>query len=133
MFKYIKFTKTKDEFTTHEFKGGDELVKVNYFDVDVVSVEAADVSDIDALIDSQETAINCTEITQEEFKTLVSDSSQLNRIREVVASEIAKKYTIADEIGMAKRAADDAKRIEYEGYVLQCIDIGRQLKSKIGY
>jgi len=132
MFKYVKYTKVTDEFTTHEFRGGDELVKVNHFDVDVVSIEGAS-ADVDALIAKGEAVINCVEVTQAEFKVLVTDSSQLKRIREVVATEIAKKYSIADEFGMAKRAVDDTKRVAYEAYVAECISIGKAIKTKIGY
>jgi len=134
MFKYVKFTKVKDEFTTHEFRGGDESVKVNYFTgIDVVSIEADVEADIDALINKQSPEINCAVITQAKFRTLVQDSAQLNRIREVIAEEIGKKYTLPEEIGLQKRASDDAKRVNYEAYVSNCILIGDKLKSKIGY
>ena len=132
MFKYIKFEKVETEFTVLEFRGQSEDVKVNYFDVDVVSLNGSE-ADIDALVDAQADEINCVEITQIEFKELVSESTQLNRIREVVASEIAKRYTIADEIAISKRAADDVKRVDYEAYVNECLSIGYGLKAEIGY
>lgn len=132
MFKYVKFEKVETEFTVLEFRGQSEDVKVNYFDVDVVSLNGSE-ADIDALVDAQADEINCVEITQIEFKELVSESTQLNRIREVVASEIAKRYTIADEIAISKRAADDVKRVDYEAYVNECLSIGYGLKAEIGY
>jgi len=133
MFKYVKFEKVETEFTVLEFRGADDSVKVNHFDVDVVSLESESDTDIVALMNAQDERINCVEITQEAFKTLVADSAQLNRIREVVASEIAKRYTIADEIAMSKRAADDLKRVDYEAYVNECLSIGYGLKAEIGY
>ena len=131
MFKYIKFSKVKDEFTTHEFRGGDDTVEVYNFD-GVVSLRGLK-ADIDALIASQETVINCTEITQADFKALVRDSSQLNRIRQRVANKIAEKYTISEELAVRSRAADDAKRVAYESYVSDCVKFGQSLKADIGY
>ena len=133
MFKYVKFEKVETEHTVLEFRGMSEDVKVNHFDADVVSVEADNEADIDALIASQSIEINCVVITHTEFKELVGESLQLKRIREVVASEIAKRYSFADEIAMSKRAVDDVKRLEYESYVNECLAIGYGLKAEIGY
>lgn len=133
MFKYIEFTKVETESTVLEFRGQSEETKVNHFDVDVVSVEAESETDIVALVNAQDERINCKEITQDEFKSLVTNSAQLKRIREIVASEVAKRYSIADEIAMSKRAADDIKRVEYEAYVSQCLGLGYGLKAEIGY
>ena len=133
MFKYVKFTKVETVDTVLEFKGGDDVVKVNHFDVDVVSIESVNIADIDALIALQPAEINCVEIAQAEFKSLVTNSAQLNRIRDVVKDEIAKKYTPADEIAMLKRAVDDDKRVAYNAYVSECLAVGYGLKADIGY
>jgi len=134
MFKYISFIKVKDEFTTHEFRGGDDKVEVNHFsNVDVVSIKADVEADIDALIASQEPSINCTEITQADFKSLVTNTSQINRIRQRVAGKIAEKYTISEELAVRSRASDDAKRVAYEDYVKECVAFGQGLKAEVGY
>ena len=133
MFKYIKFNKVTGEFTIHEFRGGDDKVKVNHFDVDVVSLEAESEADIDALVSSQVAEIACETITQDEFKTMVANSSQLKRIRQVVKGEIAKVYDSADEIAMSKRADDDSKRVRYEEHVQKSLSVGYALKMEIGY
>ncbi len=103
MFKYIKFEKVKNEFTTLEFRGDAEGVEVFHFDVSVVSIKGDVEDDIDALIAQQPSEINCTEITQDEFKVLVSNSAQVNRIREVVTetynksmSSLLSKYPIVE-------------------------------------
>ena len=133
MFKYVKFTKVETANTVLEFRGDSEEVKVNHFNVDVVSIESENEDAIDALIDSQSSEIGCEVIEQDEFKTIVGESSQLKRIREVVAIEIAKKYTISDEFAMQKRDGDDEKRVSYEEYVTACVKIGSSLKDGIGY
>lgn len=133
MFKYVKFTKVETEHTVLEFRGGDEVTKVHHFDVDVVAIDGADATKVDALIASQPTEIKCTVIDQAEFKKLVSDSAQLNRIRQIVKSKIAEKYDIADEIAMSKKAVDDADKVAYEAYVAECIAMGSALKAEIGY
>lgn len=132
MFKYIKFTRVEDEFTTHIFKGGDEDLNVNRFDVDVVSIESEDENAIDTLIASQNPDINCIEITKEEFKSLVTNSAQINRIRDIVKERIARKYTYADEISMLKKDEFDSAKIEYLAYVEECKQVGVELKEEFG-
>ncbi len=134
MFKFIKFTKVKTKDTVLEFRGGDDVVKVNHFNsADVVSVEADVESDIDALVAQQSDEINCAEIEQDEFKTLVENSAQLQRIRQIVKEKIALRYDSSDELSLIKKAADDVKRVAYEDYVFECLNIGYALKSDIGY
>lgn len=133
MFKYVKFNRVTDDVTTYEFRGGSEDVKVNHFDVDVVSIESDNEDLIYELIASQDEKINCEEILQDEFKDLVKDSAQLNRIRNVVKERIASKYSFADEIAMMKRIDSDEKRVEYEVFVEECKLIGENLKALVGY
>ena len=132
MFKYIKFTKVKDEFTAHLFRGGDEDIKVNYFDVDVVSIQGDDEDKLNELIASQNPAINCIEITKDKFKELVTNSAQINRIRDVVKERIASKYSTEDEIAMMKRDEFDNKKIAYLAYVEECKQVGVKLKEEFG-
>ena len=133
MFVYVKFEKVSDEFTTYEFRGGNEDVKVNYFDVNVVSIESENEIAINNLILSQDKKINCQLISKDEFKELVKDSAQIERIRTVVKERIASKYSYADEIAMMKRDETDSKRLDYETFVAECISKGDELKALVGY
>lgn len=133
MFKYVKYTKVADEFTTHSFRGAGEELKVNHFNVSVVSIESEDEAILEEVIVSQDEKINCIEIDHAEFKELVGDSLQIERIRKVVAERIASKYTYADEIAMLRRDDTDAKKIEYVAFVNESIAIGSELKSLVGY
>jgi len=138
MFKYVEYTKVDAEHTVLEFRGGSEDVVVTNFTGEnmfssVVSISSDDEAKIDALIASQPDEINCTVLVQDEFKALVKHSDQLNNIRRIVKSEIAKKYDIADEIALNKLADDNTKRVDYESYVTSCVAIGDELKSEIGY
>lgn len=81
MFKYIKFTKVSDAFTTHTFRVGDEPVRAYGFDADVVALESEDVVNIDAVIASQNDLINCTEISYDEFKDVVRTTAQYARVK----------------------------------------------------
>lgn len=133
MFVYVKFEKVSDEFTTYEFRGGNEDVKVNYFDVNVVSIESENEIAINNLILSQDKKINCQIISKDEFKELVKDSAQIERIRTIVKERIASKYSYADEIAMMKKDENDSKRVEYEAFVAECISKGKELKALVGY
>lgn len=131
MFKFVTYEKVEEEFTTLEFRGGDESVDVNHFD-GVVSLEG-DEAAIDALVEAQETKINCQYITQDAFRDLVKDHRKINLIRDMVAKDIAKQYSLADEIGMLKREETDPKRVAYEAYVAECKAKGDEAKAKMGY
>ena len=133
MFVYVKFEKVSDEFTTYEFRGGNEDVKVNYFDVNVVSIESENEIAINNLILSQDKKINCQIISKDEFKELVKDSAQIERIRTIVKERITSKYSYADEIAMMKRDETDSKRLDYETFVAECISKGDELKALVGY
>ena len=132
MFKYIKFEEIETELTVLGFNSENEDVKVNHFDVNVVSLDGEE-SDIDSLVNTQDTRIICEEISHEEFKTLVNESTQLNKIRDVVKERIARKYAPADEIAMMKRDDSDERKVAYEAYVIACRILGDKLKKEIGY
>jgi len=122
---YVKFNEGDTFRVVGLFEG-----KVNSFSVSAVSIEGT-LEEVNALIALQEFV--CTIIKQAEFKALVTDSLQLKRIREVVASKIGEKYNFSDELAMGKRIATDAKRVAYEAYVVECIAVGDALKVEIGY
>ncbi len=138
MVKYIEYTKVNTKHTVLEFRGGSEDVSVTNFTgedmfANVVSITGESETDIDNLINTQPEEINCIELVQAEFKALVRNSDQLQNIRRIVKSEIAKKYDIADEIALSKLDVDDLKRTSYEEYISFCILSGSKLKTNIGY
>ena len=53
MFKYVRFTPVESQFTTLTFKQKNNDVKVNFFSLNVVSLEADNEALIDELISSQ--------------------------------------------------------------------------------
>lgn len=133
MFKYVKFEKVETELTVLEFRGSVEGVEVNHFDGNVVSMSSDVEAKMDELVAMQASEINCTIITQAEFKALVENSAQLNRVREIVKAKIAQRYDVADEVAMSKRSVDDVKKIAYEEYVRECLSVGYGLKASVGY
>jgi len=136
MFKYVKFKKVNTGDTVLEFKEVGilgENVKINYFDVPIVSLESDSEDDINNLINAQDSQIECEEVSKDEFIELVKNSAQINRIKDIVKAKIAEKYSFADEIKLIKLSTDDPKRQEYEDYVNSCKDIGKELKEQIGY
>jgi len=138
MVKYIEYKKVSDEFTTHEFRGGNEDVVVTNFTgknvlKHIVSIVADDTEKIDELIASQNPLIECRGIVYEEFKDLVRNSDQIANINRQVKELIAERYDIADEIAMSKRDVTDEKRVAYENYVTECVVEGNKMKSEIGY
>lgn len=105
MFKYIKFDRVETDTTVLEFRGGDDTVKVNYFTgVNVVSVEAENEDDINALVDAQVSDINCEDITQDEFKIAIETSPQYLRVLDRVAQYYdSLMRTITDKYPVVER------------------------------
>ena len=89
MVKYIKFTKVEKDNTILTFIQKTEDVKVNYFDVDVVTLIGEE-NAINELIESQPPEINCEEITKDECWELVKNTSQIKNIYRQ-ANELFKK------------------------------------------
>lgn len=133
MFKYVRFNKVETEYTVLSFRQLNENVKVNYFNVDVVSIEGDNEIDIDALVDAQDSMIACELLTYDDFKIMVSSSFQIERIRAVIKELISKEYDLSDEIAMLKLDNNDDKKKKYDSYILDCLNHGRLLKSSIGY
>jgi hypothetical protein len=94
MVKYIKFKKVSDEFTTHEFRGGNEQVEVFLFDKPIASIKSDSEAAIDELIASQDVKIACQVISKEEFISLVKTTKQYERVCEIVKEKIA--YLLKD-------------------------------------
>lgn len=133
MFKFVAYQPYEDTHTTLEFRGGDEAVEVFNFDGNFVAIKSENEAEIDALIAKQPTEIRCTALTQEEFNEAVKESRQIENLRRACKEKIAKRYSIADEIGMMKRAASDSKRVEYEAYVNACLSECDAQKADMGY
>ena len=103
MFKYVRFTPVESQFTTLTFKKINEDVKVNFFTLPVVSIEADNEALIDELISSQVKEIKCEVITKEEFINLIKLTSQYKRIiergnekLEKLTLDIAAKYPLRE-------------------------------------
>jgi len=120
MFKYVKFKRVKTDNTVLEFQQRDDKVKVHFFDVDAVSLEAENEQDIDELISIQEEAIEVKEITKEEFKTLVAKSSQIRRVNERVnqtykhsLKAITQKYSEEERETWSNWQLPEAEKFSY--------------------
>ena len=103
MFKYVRFTPVESQFTTLTFKQKNNDVKVNFFSLPVVSLEADNEALIDELISSQTKEIKCEVITKEEFINLIKLTSQYKRIiergnekLEKSTANIAAKYPLRE-------------------------------------
>ena len=83
MFKYVSYIPTTDAFTTHIFNEKNDKCRVHRFDVPYVSVECDNESDFTELMEYQNDVINATEITLEEFESLVLHSDQVNRMYDI--------------------------------------------------
>lgn len=103
--KYVSFQKVQAAHTVLEFRGGSETVKVNYFDVPAVSIEAETEAEIMALIASQPAEIMCVEVTKIEFMLLVASSSQIKRyierMKNIYLSKVANKLEELDYDSLA--------------------------------
>jgi len=51
----------------------------------------------------------------------------------IAVAAIIGSASVADEIAMLKKDSTEAKREVYESYVSECISLGDELKSNVGY
>jgi hypothetical protein len=136
MFKYLKFEKVQAEYTVLTFNGSSDEekgIEVFMFDTNTVAIKCEDEAQIDAIIARQEEAIQCEEISHDEFKSITTNSSQIKRCRAICKENIALTYDLADEIAMTKRADNDAQVIAYEAHRILCINKCTLLKGSMGY
>ena len=103
MFKYVKFNPVETEFTTLTFKQKNDDVKVNFFNLPIVSLESDDEALIDELIEEQPSEIECELITKEEFSEIAKTTVQYKRILQVgneklaeLTAEIDLKYPLSE-------------------------------------
>ena len=89
MFKYVKFNPVETEFTTLTFKQKNDDVKVNFFNLPIVSLESDDEALIDELIKEQPSEIECELITKEEFSEIAKTTVQYKRILQVGNEKLA--------------------------------------------
>ena len=89
MFKYVKFNPVETEFTTLTFKQKNDDVKVNFFNLPIVSLESDDEALIDELIKEQPSEIECELITKEEFSKIAKTTVQYKRILQVGNEKLA--------------------------------------------
>lgn len=134
MFTYVQFNPvaTEDTVLTLRVVGVFDG-EVHLYDTNVAAIETVTESEAAALIASQPADIGCSVIDSAAFKAAAGESSQIQCIRQFVASRIAQRYTFADEIAIQRRAVDDPKRVAYEAYVAECVAYGDGLKAAMGY
>jgi hypothetical protein len=135
MVKYYAYDLIKTPDTILEFSGGDDDAKVSSFTGipdHVVSVMGEDLS-IAKLVASQSPEINLREITHDVFRDAVTDSDQIAQINRQVKHHISQRYDVADEVAVLKLDISDTQRIDYNSYILDCKNIGRELKVSVGY
>ncbi|MBE0498584.1 MAG: hypothetical protein IBX43_05005 [Campylobacterales bacterium] len=117
--KYVSFQKVQAEHTVLEFRGGSETVKVNYFDVPAVSIEAGTEEEITALIASQSAEIMCAYLTQADFYLLVKETAQMKRALQVINDEFdAKLQLLIAGIPEGERASWTKQESEARAYAL---------------
>jgi len=117
VFKYVSFEKVKTEFTVLEFRGGDETIKVKYYDVPVVSIEADNEADILALIAQQPVEIKCTEIVRADFIALTKDTTQTKRALQQINSEFKTNINaLSDGVPDDERFSWDKQEAEARAY-----------------
>jgi hypothetical protein len=112
MFKYVKYDEVETEFGKLGFKVKDDKVDVKFTSKPMVVLQGAEV-DINDLIASQDSRINCQEITQDEFRELFYGTKQYQRIQDR-ANELINTKTKSLRQELTEIEMDSWKYIEEE-------------------
>lgn len=132
MFIYVKYNEINTGETTLTFNEVGTVVEVKKIAKGFAVLKAENLSDINAIIDAQDSQIEVSQISKELFLDSVKDSEIVKAIDAAVSMRIREKYTLDDELSMNYKADDDAEKIAFLAFRTEQIQIGREQKAELG-
>lgn len=132
MFVYVKYNEVNTGETTLTFIEVGTTVEVKRLGKGFAVLKAENLSDINEVIDAQDSQIEVSQISKELFLDSVKDSEIVKAIDAAVGMRIREKYTLDDELSMAYKADDNIEKIAFLNFRAEQIAIGRDQKAEIG-
>ena len=132
MFVYVKYNEVNTGETTLTFNEIGTAVEVKRIDKGYAVLKAENLTDINTLIDAQDTAIEVSQISKELFVDAVKDSEIVKAIDAAVGLRIREKYTLDDELSMAYKSETSNSKIAFLEFRAEQIAIAKEQKEELG-
>lgn len=132
MFVYVKYNEVNTGETTLTFNEIGTAVEVKRIDKGYAVLKAENLTDINTLIDAQDTAIEVSQISKELFVDAVKDSEIVKAIDAAVGLRIREKYTLDDELSMAYKSETSNSKIAFLEFRQEQIKIAKEQKEELG-
>lgn len=129
---YVKYNEINTGTTTLTFNEIGTAVEVKKIGKGFAVLKAENLTDINNLIDAQESEIQVSQISKELFAEAVKDSETIKAIDAAVGLRIREKYTLDDELSMNYKADDNAEKVQFLAFRQEQIQIGRDQKAELG-
>lgn len=129
--QYFKIKKVVTEHTTLSLVYDESDTVFKYDEIDGYEYWGVQTEDVNFLM-KQHIECEVEELTFAEIKPILENCPMMKRINNRIEEEIAKKYTVAQEIGLTNSDWNSIEYIAYRNYVDQCKTKFNQLKIDFG-
>lgn len=117
--QYFKVKKVITEHTTLSLVHGEEDTVFKYDMIDGFEYWGVETED-GSFLDKQHAECEVVELTFAEIQPILNNCKMMRDINKLIENEIAKKYTIAEEIGLTNTDWDSQEYADYRAYVSEC-------------
>lgn len=132
MFVYVKFNEVNTGETTLTFIEVGTTVEVKRLGKGFAVLKAENLSDINEVIDAQDSQIEVSQISKELFLDSVKDSETIKAIDAAVGLRIRERYTLDEELSMAYKPETSSSKIAFLEFRQEQINIAKEQKAELG-
>lgn len=132
MFVYVKYNEVNTGETTLTFIEVGTTVEVKRLGKGFAVLKAENLSDINEVIDAQDSQIEVSQISKELFLDSVKDSETIKAIDAAVGLRIRERYTLDEELSMAYKSETSSSKIAFLEFRQEQINIAKEQKAELG-
>lgn len=132
MFVYVKYNEVNTGETTLTFIEVGTTVEVKRLGKGFAVLKAENLSDINEVIDAQDSQIEVSQISKELFLDSVKDSETIKAIDAAVGLRIRERYTLDEELSMAYKPETSSSKIAFLEFRQEQINIAKEQKAELG-
>lgn len=116
--KYIKLKAVVTEHSKLSLVHGEEEKAFKYAEIDGYQYWGVN-TEVDIIADQHEEC-EAEELTFAEIQPILSNCKMMRDINKLIENEVAKEYTLAEEIGLTNSDWDSQEYADYRAYVAEC-------------
>jgi len=129
--KYIRLKEVVTEHSKLSLVYGEDDTVFKYDEIDGYEYWGVQTEDANFLT-KQHPECEAEELTFAEIQPILHNCRMMRDINQLIEKEVAKKYTIAQEIGLTNSDWDSPEYADYRDYVAECKAKFQQLKIDRG-